>query len=494
MNEVLPLWQILTISFVIMLAPFLAVRYAWRVHARRLHNAVISNVVHSKESVRQLLDELEKREAKHKKLENAPQKRVLRDPALFFCVAGNGSGVLSAFSSVAGASKVLLGGEVSYSRSNTEHLLCDGEDAASAIASFASVETAQRLAKVALKRAIFYSNSAVQEPVGVGVTAALSTSVPRRGNNRAHVTVATRNSTRNLSLTFARNMRDRFSEEHMLVSVVTHAVTKIIESDALFDLCDDSTKTTISFDSVDLLPPDKLVLSPPICSKHPLDTLFEYEQPHFVQFLSPVSAHLDTFFGGATQTKRLIVCGSFAPLHDGHLALARAALSQSQALYSEPHEVIFEIGAENADKQAIGTDELRKRIVGIFAGTKDGFTDCERVSTLVSRHAPYFLHKARLYPNSCFVIGGDTLQRLVDPKYYGSCDKQLSAAFAEIKALGCAFLVAFRSLNGHDFVCSDIVEHCALPETLRDIFIEIPRAKCDIQISSTQLRAQAVTE
>ena len=54
--------------------------------------------------------------------------------------------------------------------------------------------------------------------------------------------------------------------------------------------------------------------------------------------------------------------------------------------------------------------------------------------------APLFLHKARLFRSSTFVIGHDTYVRLVDPKYYASLEETLS----EFADLGTRFVVAGR--------------------------------------------------
>ena len=55
--------------------------------------------------------------------------------------------------------------------------------------------------------------------------------------------------------------------------------------------------------------------------------------------------------------------------------------------------------------------------------------------------------QARLFPGCTFVVGSDTIKRILDKKYYGGTDLGMVAAVAEIAALGCKFLVAGRLVN-----------------------------------------------
>src|SRR5882672_12894751 len=58
--------------------------------------------------------------------------------------------------------------------------------------------------------------------------------------------------------------------------------------------------------------------------------------------------------------------------------------------------------------------------------------------------APTFVEKSRLFPRTTFVIGADTAERLVAPKYYGDDEIQMHAALEEIVRSGASFLVAVR--------------------------------------------------
>jgi hypothetical protein len=74
--------------------------------------------------------------------------------------------------------------------------------------------------------------------------------------------------------------------------------------------------------------------------------------------------------------------------------------------------------------------------------------------------------------------------RLVDSRYYGGPQGR-DAALASIRAQGCRFLVAGRAEGGVFRTLADI----ALPESLRDLFVELPESAFRSDLSSTAIRA-----
>ncbi|MCB0030223.1 MAG: hypothetical protein KDE28_20065, partial [Anaerolineales bacterium] len=99
--------------------------------------------------------------------------------------------------------------------------------------------------------------------------------------------------------------------------------------------------------------------------------------------------------------------------------------------------------------------------------------------------APTFIGKARLYPGTTFVIGFDTAVRVPMAKYYDNSEQKMLASLAEIRELGCHFLVAGRAdKDGHFQDASEL----AVPDHLRDLFIAIPQDRFRRDISSTELR------
>src|SRR4029077_20919800 len=123
----------------------------------------------------------------------------------------------------------------------------------------------------------------------------------------------------------------------------------------------------------------------------------------------------------------VLLPGSFNPLHEGHVLLARVA----EELRQQP--LAFEISVTNVDKPPLAGETVRHRIAQ-FAW---------KLPVELTR-APTFLEKSRLFPSATFVIGADTAERLVAPKYYGDDEARMHDALEGIANSGGCFLVAVR--------------------------------------------------
>ena len=82
--------------------------------------------------------------------------------------------------------------------------------------------------------------------------------------------------------------------------------------------------------------------------------------------------------------------------------------------------------------------------------------------------APLYTDKARLFPNSVFVVGYDTAIRLVMPKYYGG-RTQMLLQLSALRHQGCRFLVAGRLADDRSFLTLNSVE---IPEEISEEVIE----------------------
>ncbi len=126
----------------------------------------------------------------------------------------------------------------------------------------------------------------------------------------------------------------------------------------------------------------------------------------------------------------------------------------------------------NVDKPPITEDEVLRRT--------EQFRGRGRVALT---RAPTFIEKGRLFPGSVFVLGWDTAVRLVEPRYYGD-GEAMRAAFEELRALGCRFLVAGRAVDGTFMTLADI----ELPRGFASMFEAIPEAMFRVDVSSTERR------
>ena len=106
---------------------------------------------------------------------------------------------------------------------------------------------------------------------------------------------------------------------------------------------------------------------------------------------------------------------------------------------------------------------------------------------VVATRATVFYEKARILPRCTFVIGVDTMRRVIDPQYYGGSRGKMLSTLEEMRELGCSFLVAGR-VDGHEFrTLSDV----PVPAEFEGMFREIPESEFREDLSSTDLRLVA---
>jgi len=354
-------------------------------------------------------------------------------------ITGGGSGAIAALLRVPGGSRVLLEAIVPYERGALVELL--GREPEQAC----SAETAVAMARRALAR----GRRRCDEPrlVGVGVTASLVSDRPKEGDHRCHVAVADAERIDVVSVVLERGRRDRGAEEDLVARAVILALARA---------CDVAAPDVGTL----LGPGDRLTVTS-VSPENPIDRLLG-------GLVARVTVYPDGQCATEAPVPRGVLAGSFNPLHAGHVELARVG---AECLSGA---VAFELAVLNADKPPLRAAEVRHRLAQ-FAWRQ----------TVELTRAPTFREKARLLPGVTFVVGADTAERIVQPRYYGDRAEDMLAALDEIARHGCRFLVAGRADDQGRFVT---LAGIALPARFAGLFEQIPEERFRRDVSSSGLR------
>ncbi|WP_406656990.1 hypothetical protein V7O62_00160 [Methanolobus sp. ZRKC2] len=370
-------------------------------------------------------------------------------------ITGGGSGAIDKILRYGGGSATLLEALVPYDKNALTDFI--GREPGN----YCSEETAREMAMASFERALKINHKEkgtdTRNIIGIGVTCKLVTSDNEREGRKHEVYFASQSflQTTSTRLTLLKK-RTREEEEDITSLFVIYRIAQLCNVDVentfippslIPELNEADTKTAeVNPDIGNLL----------------VNTLLKGEkaEKHSINISSPLK--------DKSSQPRMIFAGSFNPCHKNHIEIARTAFRISR------FPVCLEISLANVDKPPIDFISLEYRLNSLEKYMSEDF-----IGDIYITNAPFFAEKATLFPDCCFLIGADTLNRTFNEKYYrrGETKKSLLEHFKSLKV---QFLV-FQRKN---------VEF-TLDKDIQDTFkvIELSKYKDD-GTSSSQIRKE----
>ena len=336
-----------------------------------------------------------------------------------FYLTGGGASLLAEILNTPGASATVLEASVPYANDALSDLLGRAPDQA------CSATTARQLAMAAYERAQMLRQGQL---FGFGCTASLATNRAKRGAHRAHWAIQTATDTYTFSATYD---GDRASEEQLLLEQMWHTLRHCL-----------------------------------ITNNEPVDDALLEIHARANPQLRPLLQSEPYRLCLGDSDGRLLLPGSFNPVHDGHRQMLAIA-QQMTGLHGA-----FEMAVRNADKPSLDYLTIEERLQGI------------EDTPVWLTNTPTFEGKAVLFPGCTFVLGVDTLARIGELRFYQNHVDLLDQAMRTFEAQESRFLVFGRKVGDNFITMQDL----DIPASLRARCSGVPEQVYRNDTSSTEIR------
>ena len=363
------------------------------------------------------------------------ERLLATNSLLHVSAAGAGLRLQTALWDTPGASAYLVGFFTPYARTQLHSFLGHAPET-----SYCSSEVAYDLAMASYLRAAEHRivEGSLGNPVGIGITAAVASSRLSRGGHRAHVVIITHDVIREFVVEFENGagIDARIAHDEQLRDRVLVELGLVLDGSAIASK-EASTVATERF----------------------------YRYPVF-----------DTNgrrYPASGDAAGIYLPATLNPIHDGHRLMCRVAESRGLSAPGEARFAKYLVSSCSPHKGNLSVQEM------LF---KAGMLRAERwrnESRMVefTRDEPLFLDKARKRPGSIFLIGADTMMRMLETGWGPNIVDMLS----EMRKLGTRFWVMDRQQDGNLLSCRDI----EVPSPFQTLFEPLDG---QLDISSTELR------
>jgi nicotinamide mononucleotide (NMN) deamidase PncC len=367
------------------------------------------------------------------KIHHAPGRIVL-------AVTGGGSGALAALLQCPGASRTVLEATVPY------HAAAMNAWLGATPEKYCSQRTARAMAMMGFQRGQIYLAAEVssESVSGIACTASLASDRVKRGPHRACLALQTLERTVSIHLPLAKGQRSRAEEEQLLSHVILNLVA---------EACGLSERLPLALREDET--PRRHEAEAPLAWRELL-----------LGNRTALGCHALTDHDPA-ESPRAIFPGAFRPIHHGHRGMALAAARLLGM------NVAYEISISNVDKPPLDYLEIQRRLEQFLPD-----------DTVWLTRSATFEAKSEIFPGAVFVVGIDTLQRLIAVRYYDEDQRRRDESLERIRDRGCRFLVFGRALDSGFLTLSQI----PLPEPLEGICQEVSPDIFREDISSTEAR------